>query len=116
MEKRPQASGKQLTLFEHESMCQNYRYSAYVTNLDLSAAEVWRLYRKIAEAENRIKELKYDFGFESFNMRNFYGTEAALNMAMMAYNLMCMFRLFIMNTQIQKQLSTLRFETFAIGA
>jgi len=31
-----------------------------------------------ADCENRIKELKYGFGFDSFVMRNFWATEAAL--------------------------------------
>lgn len=116
IDKRPKATGKQLKLFEELGIYKNYRYSAYITDIDLSAAEVWRIYRNRANAENRIKELKYDFGFDSFNLHNFFATEAALNMAMMAYNLMSLFRQYIMNSKTQKRLSTLRFETFAIGA
>lgn len=116
IDKRPKATGKQLKLFREQGIYKNYRYSAYITDLDLSAADVWRIYRNRANAENRIKELKYDFGFDSFNMRNFFATEAALNMAMMAYNLMSLFRQFIVNSKTQKQLSTLRYDTFAIGA
>ena len=85
---RPQATGKQLSLFPEEEIFRNYRYSAYVTNLKLPPAEVWRLYRGRGDAENRIKELKYDFGFDSFNLNDFYATEAALTFAMIAYNLM----------------------------
>ena len=116
IEKRPKATGKQLKLFEEEGIYKSYRYSCHITSLDLPAADVWRIYRNRANAENRIKELKYDFGFDSFNMHNFFATEAALNMAMMAYNLMSLFRQFIINSKTQKRLSTLRFETFAIGA
>ena len=43
-------------LFPDEVMYRNYRYSAYVTNLKLSAELIWELYRKRADAENRIKE------------------------------------------------------------
>ena len=93
-----------------------YRYSAYVTNLTLPAVEIWRLYRGRGDAENRIKELKYDFGFDSFNLKDFYGTEAALTIAMLAYNLMALFRQFILNSKTQHTLSTLRYKTFAIGA
>ncbi|MCX7649135.1 MAG: hypothetical protein N2050_01105 [Flavobacteriales bacterium] len=39
-----------------------------------------------ADAENRIKELKNDFGAGSFNLKDFYATKAALNFVMMAYN------------------------------
>ena len=113
---RPQAPGKQLSLFMEEEIYKNYRYSAYVTNLKLAPAEIWRLYRGRAEAENRIKELKYDFGFDSFNLKDFYATEAALTCAMLAYNLMALFRTFVLQEKTQKTLSTLRYSTFAIGA
>ncbi len=113
---RPKAPGKQLKLFAEEEIYNNYRYTAYVTNLNLAPAEIWRLYRARAEAENRIKELKYDFGFDSFNLKNFYATEAALTFAMIAYNLMALFRTFILQEKTQKTLSTLRYRTFAIGA
>lgn len=77
---------------------------------------MWRLYRGRANAENYIKELKYDFGFDSFNLKGFYATEAALTFAMIAYNLMSLFRQFILQEKTQKRLSTLRYRTFAIGA
>jgi hypothetical protein len=113
---RPKATGKQLKLFLEEEMYKNYRYSAYVTNTKLAPAEVWRLYRGRADAENRIKELKYDFGFDSFNLNNFYATEAALMFVMIAYNLMALFRTFVLQEKTQKTLSTLRYRTFAVGA
>ena len=113
---RPQAPGKQLGLFLEEEIYKNYRYSAYVTNMKLAPAEIWRLYRGRGDAENRIKELKYDFGFDSFNLNNFYATEAALTFAMIAYNLMALFRTFVLQEKTQKTLSTLRYRTFAIGA
>lgn len=116
IDKRPKSAGKMLKLFQDEDYYRQYRYSAYITNLTLSAADVWRLYRGRGDAENRIKELKYDFGFDSFNMQSFFGTEAALIFAMLAYNLMALFRQFILNSKVQHTLSTLRYKTFAIGA
>lgn len=113
---RPQATGKQLGLFSEEEIHRNYRYSAYITNMKLAPAEIWRLYRGRGDAENRIKELKYDFGFDSFNLQNFYATEAALTFTMIAYNLMALFRTFVLQEKTQKTLSTLRYRTFAIGA
>jgi hypothetical protein len=38
------------------------------------------------------KELKYDFGSDSFNQQSFYATEAALNFVMTAYNFISLFR------------------------
>ena len=58
--------------------------------------DVWRTYRMRGDAENRIKELKQDFGAESFNLKDFYATEAALIFSMTAYNLMSLFRLFVL--------------------
>jgi hypothetical protein len=113
---RPKAPGKQLSLFSEEEIYNNYRYSAYVTNMRLAPAEIWRLYRGRANAENRIKELKYDFGFDSFNLKGFFPTEAALTFAMIAYNLMALFRTFVLQEKTQRTLSTLRYRTFAVGA
>jgi len=116
VKERPKAPGKQLKLFSEENIHKNYRYSAYVTNMKLPAAEIWRLYRGRGDAENRIKELKYDFGFDSFNLNGFFATEAALTFAMISYNLMALFRMFVLQEKTQKTLSTLRYRTFAIGA
>lgn len=60
--------------------------------------------------------MKQDFGTESFNLKDFYATAAALIFSMIAYNLMSLFRLFVLQEKTQKTLSTLRYRTFAIGA
>lgn len=112
---RPKATGKQLRLFQDNEIYNNYRYHCFITNLTLPAQQIWSLYKQRADAENRIKELKYDFGFDSFNIASFYGTEAALNMVMLAYNLMSLFRQVILQEKKQANLSTLRYRLFAIG-
>jgi hypothetical protein len=116
LSEKPNAPGKQLKLFLEDEIINSYRYSAYISSLKLAPVEIWRLYRGRGEAENRIKELKADFGFESFNLNAFFPTEAALTFAMIAYNLMALFRTFILQEKTQKTLSTLRYRTFAIGA
>ena len=113
---RPKATGKQLRLFEEQSVYKNYRYSCFITSLTLPVYQVWVLYRGRADVENRIKELKYDFGADSFNMHDFYATEAALNFVMMAYNLMSVFRQVILRSPSQPMLKTLRYRVFAIGS
>lgn len=113
---KPNATGRMLSLFPEDEIHRNYRYSAYVTNVEYSATDVWRNYRLRGDAENRIKELKNDFGADSFNVQEFYATEAALIFAMIAYNLMSIFRIFVLQEKTQKTLSTLRYRTFAIGA
>jgi hypothetical protein len=113
---RPHAAGRTLSLFPEDEIHRNYRYSAYVTNQEQAATDVWRTYRNRGDAENRIKELKADFGADSFNLKGFFPTEAALIFSMIAYNLMSIFRLFVLQEKTQKTLSTLRYRTFAIGA
>lgn len=114
--KRPNATGKQISLFGELIDHGDYRYSCFITNLNLSAATVWRLYRGRANAENRIKELKYDFGFDSFNLSEFYATEAALGFVMLAYNIMSLFKHAIINAGKSSMMATLRYKLFNISA
>ncbi len=116
LDEKPNAPGKQLSLFEEDEIHKNYRYSAYVSNQEYSAVDVWRNYRARGDAENRIKELKADFGADSFNLKEFFPTEAALIFVMIAYNLMSIFKLFVLQEKTQKTLSTLRYRVFAVGA
>ena len=106
---------------------QNPRF--IVTNLSekkQSRFQATSLYEKFycarGEMENRIKELKYDFGAESFNLRDFWATEACLNMAMLAYNMMSLFRQAVLRATVTRNgteepiaqtLRTLRYQLFA---
>lgn len=114
--KRKNAPGKTLSLFADDPDVQGWRYGAMVTNLSLPPVEVWRSYRGRADCENRIKELKNDFGLDSFNLNSFYATEAALGFAMLAYNLMSTFRQAVMRAKIQPTLATLHQQVLAVGA
>ena len=118
---RAEPKGKSLNLFADDPVIGQWRYSALVTDLDLPAVVIWRTYRGRADCENRIKELKYDFAADSFNMRDFWATEAALNTVMLAYNLMSLFKQVLLKSSavkhssntIQHQLQTLRYKLFA---
>jgi hypothetical protein len=112
---RPNATGKSLKLFEEEGIYNNYRYSCFITDLQLPPLQVWHLYKQRANCENRIKELKYDFGADNFNLQNFDATEAALNWVMMAYNFISLFRQVVLNTKVEQRMKTLRYKVFAIG-
>lgn len=124
IERRASAKGKTLSLFGDDPVLGKYRYSALVTDLELSAVVIWRIYRGRADCENRIKELKFDFAADSFNMRNFWATEATLNTVMLAYNLMSLFRHALLKTSavqnssktVQHMLNTLRYKLFAKAA
>ena len=82
---------------------------------------MWRLYRGRADCENRIKELKYDFAADNFCMHDFWATEACMNIVMLAYNLMSLFRQAALKhtvahakqKDIQHTLKTLRYKLFA---
>ena len=84
--------------------------------MDLPAHQIWNLYKQRGDSENRIKELKYDFGFDSFNLKDFWSTEAALNFVMLAYNLVSLFKQAILQQKKMLQMKTLRYRCFAIGA
>ncbi len=114
--KRKTAPGKTLSLFADDPDISGWRYGAMVTTLALPAVEVWRCYRGRADCENRIKELKADFGMDSFNLHDFYATEAALGFAMLAYNLMSLFRQAVMRTKVQPTLLTMHQQVLAVGA
>ena len=111
IEHRPEAGGK--LLFED---LPQYRYSIYVTNLDLPVKELWNIYNGRADCENRIKELKQDFGLESFCLQDFWATEASFRLIMIAYNLMMLFQHSVLNQDKKQTLQTLRTQCFAIGA
>jgi len=116
--RRENAKGKTLSLFADDPMLGHYRFAALVTDLDLPAQAVWRLYRGHADCENRIKELKYDFAADSFCLNDFWATEACLSIAMLAYNLMSLFRQAVLKTamaqtnthDVQHTLKTLRYQ------
>jgi len=115
IKKFPKATGK-LLLFEESQLPPIYRYSVFVTNLDLPAAQIWNMYKDRGDSENRIKELKYDFGIDGFCMKKFWATEASFRMVMVAYNMMSLFRQTVLQDNRQSTLNTLKFKCFALGS
>ncbi len=119
IEKRPKAAGKQirqLELFEDEHDFGKYRYSCFVTNLQLPAKIVYDSYRGRADSENRIKELKYDFSIDDFVSNNFWATEACGNFIVLAYNFMSLFRHALINSKRKHFLKTIRYELISTPA
>ncbi|MFH1452401.1 MAG: transposase [Armatimonadota bacterium] len=109
--------GKQLTLFQMSEDAADYRFSVYITNYDEDVLSLWRKCRSRADDENRIKELKEDFGLEGFSMKKFYATESAMLVRVLLYNIYNLFRCEIMPKLEQgKRLCTLRFKYFIIPA
>ena len=119
IDKHPKAAGKQikqLELFEDEEDFGKYRYSYFVTDLDLPAKIVYDSYRGRADSENRVKELKNDFSIDVFVTNNFWATEACGNFIILAYNFMSLFRHALINSYKKKFLKTIRYELISTPA
>jgi hypothetical protein len=105
---RPQARGRKLIEVP------GYTFHAVVTTLDLQAVDVWRFYNSRAECENRIKELKEDFGAGGFCLQSFHGTEAVFRLICSLYNLMAEFRRDIVHAPTHRLL-TVRHQVLVVG-
>lgn len=108
--RKPEALGRELIEVP------GYKFSCFITTLKLAPVEVWRLYNGRGDSENRIAELKGDFGLNGFCLDPFYATEAAFRCVMLAYNLMSLFRQALLQAPTAVRLSTMRFQCFALGA
>jgi hypothetical protein len=117
IKKRPKALGKQPSLFHDLEDWNQYRFSVMITNeLYTKPEEIWREYRPRANDENVIKDLKEGYGFESFNLKNFWATEAVLTViGLVFYNLIVYLNSTIINpNRPREQLKTLRYKYFIL--
>ncbi len=106
---RPEARGRRL--FE----IPGYTFHAVVTTLPLPPEDVWRFYNSRADSENRLKELKDDFGARGFSLQAFDGTEAAFRLICFLFNLVALFKRDITRNE-RPQLATLRARLLVVGA
>ena len=104
-----EARGKQL--FDDPT----YKYQAIVTDKTELPEEIWRFYRSHADIENRIKELKWDYGMDGFCLKKFWATTAAFQLVCLLHNLLILFERKI-GSPIHRTLSTWRVQVFACGA
>ena len=107
--KRPKARGREL--FEMP----DYKIHVVMTSLSIPGEEVWRFYNGRADSENRLKELKYDFGADGFCLDSFDGTEAVFRLICFLYNLMADFKETVLG-DAARQLGTVRHHVFVTGA
>ena len=75
----------------------------------------WRFYNSSAESENRIKELKEDFGADGFCLQSFDGTEAAFRLICFLANLIAEFKREVTQDQAPR-ISALRTQVWVVGA
>jgi hypothetical protein len=93
-----------------------YVFQALVTNLPscVSALAVWRDYNGRAGAESVIKELDAHFALPHLCLKKFWSTEAALGLAVLAYNLATLFQRHL-GWLDRVSAGTLRFRLFQTG-
>lgn len=106
--KRP--GGKKLLEVE------GYTFQALVTNLPegVSPIEVWRDYNGRAGCEGVIKQLDMDFALDKLCLKKFFATEAAMSLAVVAYNLCVLFQRHL-GWMDRVTAATLRFRLFTTG-
>lgn len=87
-----------------------------LTNLppSVSGLDVWRQYNGRADMENIIKELDASFALPQLCLKDFWATEAAMSLAVVAYNLAATFQRFL-HWKENYTLNTLRFRLFLTG-
>lgn len=106
--KRP--GGKKLLEVE------GYTFQALVTNLPPSVPPiaVWRDYNARAGCEGVIKQLDLDFALDKLCLQKFFATEAAMSLAVVAYNLCVLFQRHL-GWMDRVTAATLRFRLFTTG-
>ena len=92
-----------------------YTFHAVVTTLPHPPEEVWRFYNSRADCENRIKELKEDFGADGFCLDSFDGTEAVFRINCFLFNLLADFKRTATADEAPR-LTTLRSNILVVGA
>jgi hypothetical protein len=106
---RPEARGRRLLNVP------GYTFHTLVTTLQLSPADTWRFYNGRADSENRLKELKEDFGADGFCLQSFDGTEAAFRLLCFLFNLIAEFKREVTRDPAPR-LMTLRSQVLVVGA
>jgi hypothetical protein len=114
---RPEATGKQLSLFTEMEESQRYRYAVYLTDDVQSLPEqLWREYRPRATTENVIKDLKEGYGLSGYCLHKFWATEAVMLLhSLVFHNLIWALTCRILHPQPPyPQLKTLRLRYFLL--
>jgi hypothetical protein len=105
---RPEAKGRKLIEVP------GYLFHGIVTTLSLSPVDTWHFYNHRAECENRLKELKDDFGAAGFCLQSFDGTEAVFRLLCFLFNLVAAFKREVTRNETP-QLGTLRTDVLVVG-
>ena len=102
---KPAKERSQLSFLEGS----DFEYFYFVTNTELSSEKVVITYEKRGNAENYIKEAKYDMAVGRLLLKSFWANEAIFQMMMLSYNLFLLFKLdFLGISEFRQQIKTFR--------
>ena len=102
---KPEEKRSQLSLLKGFE----YEYFFFVTNTDFPSEKVVISYEKRGNAENYIKEAKYDMAVGHLLLQSFWANEAIFQLMMLAYNLFLLFKMdFANGTEYRQQIKTFR--------
>lgn len=101
-----------------EITAKGYIYRAIATNrADLSNSEIVHWYNQRGEdSENRIKELKLDFGGDTLPCSDFNANALYFNIAALSYNLFALMRQLLPVTLAHHRAITIRWRLYAMAA
>jgi len=102
---KPEKDRSQLSFLEGI----DFEYFYFVTNTELSSEKVVIAYEKRGNAENYIKEAKYDMAVGRLLLKSFWANEAIFQLMMLSYNLFLLFKLdFLGISEFRQQIKTFR--------
>lgn len=95
----------QLDIFENSK----YEYQILVTNIIEDSEKLVHFYHKRGNAENYIKELKYDLNIGKLNTSSFWANQAILQFLILCYNMLVWFKnIFIGKSELKTTIRTFR--------
>ena len=102
---KPKKDSVQLSFLEGDE----FEYFYFVTNTEMPSEKVVIAYEKRGNAENYIKEAKYDMAVGHLLLQSFWANEAIFQLMMLAYNLFLLFKTdFAYGTEYRQQIKTFR--------
>ena len=102
---KPKKNRAQLSFLEGDE----FEYFYFVTNTELPSEKVVIAYEKGGNAENYIKEAKYDMAVGHFLLQSFWANEAMFQLMMLTYNLFLLFKMdFANGIEYWQQIKTFR--------
>ena len=110
---KPEKERAQLSLLEGSE----YDYFFFVTNTDLESEAGVLSYEKRGNAENYIKEAKYDMSVGHLLLKSFWANEAVFQMMMLSYNLFLLFKFdYLDASEYRQQIKTFRLKYVFLAA